>query len=135
MSAPNIPLPAYKRVPFDKSIAIMGVDYSGATLAADIRAAPGDTGTAIVALTGAAPPDQGLSVTYNAGYPDPDGVLPNGASLVRMIVSEATLEGLALGADPSKPVELHYDIHLTPSGGTKFIFCAGKFIIEPGVTL
>lgn len=134
MAAPQINLTVDKRVPLDITIPEMGVNYTGATLFAEIRAEPGDSGAALVTLNPAAPTAQGLSVTYDPGYVDPEGVLPDGASLVRMIVSETTLEGLAYGADTSDPVALHYDIHLTPSGGTKFVFAAGTFKIDPGVT-
>ncbi|UPT53061.1 hypothetical protein [Synechococcus phage Yong-M3-232] len=135
MSAPQINLKADKRVPFDVKIPEMGVNYSGATLLCEIRQFPGDQGAPLVSLSVASPPSEGISVTYDPDYPDPEGQLPNGASIVRLIVSEATLEALPYSGDASKLVELNYDIHITPSGGTKFIFCAGKFIIDPGVTL
>lgn len=135
MSAPQIDLLANKRVPFDITIPEMGVNYAGAAVSAQVRVNPGDQGTPLISLSEAAPPSQGVSVTYDADYPDPEGQLPNGASIVRIIVSEATLEGIPYGADPAKLVPLYYDIHLTPSGGTKFLFCEGKFIIDPGVTL
>ncbi|UAB76947.1 hypothetical protein INR77_08810 [Erythrobacter sp. SCSIO 43205] len=135
MATPTINLSADKRVPFDKTIAKMGVDYSGATMLCHIRNEPGDTGTPLVTLSNAAPPSEGLSVTYDASYPDPEGVLVDGASKVRMIVSEATLEALDTASPTSNALVLYYDIHLTPSGGTKFVFCSGKFTINPGVTV
>lgn len=135
MSAPQIDLLVNKRVPFDITIPEMGVNYAGAAVSAQVRVSPGDQGTPLVSLSAASPPSQGVSVTYDADYPDPEGQLPDGASIVRIIVSEATLEGIPYGADPAKLIQLHYDVHLTPSGGTKFVFCAGKFIIDPGVTL
>jgi hypothetical protein len=135
MAAPQLDIGAFKRVPFDYSIAIMGVDYTGASLAMQIRTEPGNTGTPLVDLASASPPSQGLSVTYDADYPDPDGKLPDGASLIRIIISEATLEGLPAASDTTKPLELFYDIHVTPSGGTKGVFCGGRFVINPGVTV
>lgn len=135
MTAPQINFVVKKRVPFDTVIAEMGVDYSGATLTCDVRALPGDQGSAVISLSGASPPAQGLSVVYDPNYPDPDGVLPNGASLIRIIISETTLEGVGYNAETSNSVALYYDIHMTPSGASKFVFCEGKLILEPGVTL
>ena len=135
MTPINLDLSASKRVPFDLSIAIMGVDYSGAVLAMQIRTEPGNTATPLIDLTTAAPPAQGLSASYNSGFPDPEEELPNGASTVRIIISEATLEGLPYAGDPAKPLTLFYDIHITPSGGAKQLFCGGRFVVNPGVTL
>ena len=134
-TAPVIPLGAFKRVPFDQTIAWMLADWTGAAVAMEIRPEPGGSGAALVTLGASVSGAQGVAVTYDADYPDPEGVLADGATLVRIIIDEATLEGLLLGADPAADVVLHYDIHLTPVGGKKFIFSAGTFAIKPGVTL
>lgn len=135
MPTPNIPLFAEKRVTFDETIVRMGINLAGSALSCEIRGRPGDTGSAIISLSSATPPSQGLSIAYNGAFVDPLGKLPPGASLLRIIISEATLEGLAYAADPAQPVVLHYDIHVTPTGGTKFVFASGTFTINPGVTL
>ena len=132
---PQINIVAPKRVPFDDTIPAMVVNYDGAAPLMEIRAEPGAPGDPIVTLGASTSAGEGMTVTYDANYPDPDGVLPDGATIVRIIINETTLEGLEYGADPSQPVELYYDIHLTPSGGKKFIFCGGKFTVTPGVTL
>ena len=132
---PQINIVAPKRVPFDDTIHAMVVDYSGATPLMEIRTHPGASGSALVSLGASTSGGEGITVTYDAGYPDPDGELPDGATVVRILINETTLESLAYGADTSQPVELYYDIHLTPSGGKKFIFCGGKFTVTPGVTL
>ena len=132
---PTINIVAPKRVPFDDTIPMMGLDYSGATPAMEIRPEPGDSGTALVSLGASTSGSQGIVVTWDAGYPDPDGIMDDGASIVRIIINETTLEGLAYGADPADDVVLHYDLHLTPSGGKKFVYCSGTFTVSPGVTL
>ena len=134
-SIPQINILAPKRVPFDDTIPMMAVDYSGATPLMEIRAEPGDTGSALVSLGLSTSGSEGITVTYDSGYPDPDGLLPDGATVVRIIINETTLESLAYGADPAEDVELFYDIHLAPSGGKKFVFCGGSFTVTPGVTL
>ena len=135
MATPAINIPVEKRVPLEVNIPEMGANYTGATLAAEIRTSPGGSGDPVIALATATPPTQGLSVTYDAAFVDPLGELPNGASVVKMLVAETTLEALAYAADPAVPVVLHYDIHLTPDGGTKFVFARGTFTVNPGVTL
>lgn len=135
MATPIVNIPVEKRVPLDITIPEMGANYTGATLAAEVRASPGDTGSAIITLANATPPTEGLSVTYDAAYVDPNGELENGASLVRMLITEDTLEALTLSTPASDPLVLHYDIHLTPSGGTKFVFARGTFTVNPGVTI
>lgn len=130
-----IPLTAPKRVPFDVEISELGVDYSGATMLMHIRTEPGGTGDPLIALSNASPPSQGLSVTYDADLVDPEGKLPDGGSKVRIIISEATLEGLPAASPASSPLTLYYDIHLTPVAGFKRVFSGGEFIVTPGVTV
>lgn len=134
-TAPIIPLFAYKRVPFDQTIAWMVADYSGAAPSMQIRSEPGDTGTPIISLGASVSGAQGVVVSYDADFPDPEGVVPNGASLIRIIIDETTLEALSLGSPTAEDVVLHYDLHLTPTGEKKFLASAGTFTISPGVTI
>lgn len=131
----EIPILADKRVPFDNDIAFQLVDYSGATAAMEIRPEPGGQGAALVTLGASVSGGEGIVISYDANYPDTDGELPDGATLVRLIINETTIEGLAYGTPASEPVVLHYDLHLTPSGSKKFVLCGGTFTISPGVTL
>lgn len=135
--AAHLDIPAFKRVPFDDDVAIIGENLTGATFAMHIRAHPGDTGTALVSLANASAPSQGLSVIYNPAYQYMDGVelITAPASQIRICIDEATLEGLSLGTPYDEPVELYYDLHTTPSGGTKRVQFGGQFILKPGVTI
>jgi hypothetical protein len=135
MATKYIPLAVSKRVPLDVTIDEMGVDYTGATLLMHVRTARGGTGTPLLALSNATPPTQGLSVAYSADLIDPEGKLPNGGSSLRIMIDEATLEALPSAVDTSKSLELHYDVHVTPIGSVKFVFCGGEFIVDPGVTV
>lgn len=135
--AAQLDIPAFKRVPFDDDVAIIGENLTGATFAMHIRAHPGDTGTVLVSLANAAAPSQGISVAYNAAYQYQDGaeLITAPASLIRICIAEATLEALSLGTPYDEPVELFYDLHTTPSGGTKRVQFGGRFILKPGVTI
>lgn len=132
-STPEINIVANKRVPFDDTIAEMWVDYTGATPLMEIRTEPGDSGTPLVSLGASASGGEGIEITYDDDYPDPDGEDP-GATIVRILIDEATIEGLSYGADTADRVTLYYDIHLTPVGEKKFVFARGAFTIDPGVT-
>ena len=135
--AAELDIAAFKRVPFDDDVAIIGEELTGATFSMHIRAHLGDTATALVSLGNASPPSQGISVTYNPAYQWQEGaeLLTAPASLIRIRIDEATLEALALGTPYDEPVELYYDLHTTPVGGTKRVQFGGKFILYPGVTI
>lgn len=132
---PQIPLLAPKRVPFDDKVPDFRGDYTGATPLMEIRPEPGGDGDPLVSLGPSVSGGEGIAITYDADYDFVhNGTTYTGASLIRIIVNETTLEGLAYGADPADPVTLYYDLHLTPSGGKKFIAFSGTFTIDPGVT-
>lgn len=132
---PNVPIIAPKRVPYDDVIPKMGVDYTGYTPLMHVRLEPGQTGTPLITLGASTAGSQGIAISYDADYPDPFGELSDGATIVQIIIDEATLEALALNTPASTPLVLYYDIHLTPSAGKKFIYCEGTFTIPPGVTV
>lgn len=140
--AANITLEADKRVPFVEAdgatIVFVGEDWTGAAFAMHIRNNPGDTGTPVVSLAGATAGTQGLSVAYDAAYIYVDETgeeITAPASLLLIQIDEATLEALSLGTPANEALTLHYDIHVTPSGGVKRVVAEGKFIINPGVTI
>lgn len=132
MSAAQLDIAAYKRVPFDDTLVFVGPDYSAATFAMEIRQHWGDTGAAL--LTPA------LSATYDPAYIyfDPRRKITVGpvpATIVAISIAEATIEALPFAADEEKPLELVYDMHITPTGEPKRVAVAGKFTIYPGATI
>ena len=133
--AANFPLSAFKRVPFLTEIAILGPDYTGADFAMHVRNFEGDTWSPLISLADATAGTQGVSVTYDAAliYDDAGSEAP--ASFIAIQIDEATLEALALNNPTSGPLELSYDLHITPIGGVKFVAAYGKFTIYPGVTI
>lgn len=132
MGAAQLDIAAFKRVPFNDNVAIIGPDLSAAAFAMQIRQHWGDSGSAL--LTPA------LSAVYDPVYVyfDPRrkitvGPLP--ATIVTIAIPEADIEALPLAADEAKPLELVYDMHITPAGGTKIVAMAGQFIVYPGSTI
>lgn len=124
-----------KRVPWVADLPVEGSDYSGGTFLMEVRQKPGDSGTALLTLGNASAGSQGISAVYDAAYPDPETGEAFGATVFTLRIAEASLEALSLATPADKPVELHYDFHLTPAGGDKFVLCRGTFTYYPGVTL
>lgn len=133
-----------------RKIAFVDLNLTGATFAAQVRAKKDSTGTALVALTtvgGAG--SQGVWLDYGgtdtvlnhiaAGrLPEiPPGMTNStsvAVSVVGVRINETTMEGLpepnTLGDDwPG-----YWDLHITPSGGTKDKYAGGDFIVRAGVT-
>lgn len=133
--AAELNLAAFKRVPFVDDVAILGPDLTGAAFAMHIRNRNGDTGTPLVSLATATAGTQGISVTYDAAYIYNEAGDEAPASLILIQINEATLEALSLNNPTEKPVELAYDLHVTPSGGVKRVELYGKFTIYPGATI
>lgn len=124
-----------KRVPWIDDLPVEGPDYSAATFKMEIRQNPGDSGTALVTLNNAAAGSEGISATYDAAYVDPETSETFAATILLFQINETTMEGLPAASPTDATVNLHYDVHVTPSGGTKFLLCHGKFTYDPGVTL
>jgi hypothetical protein len=134
-SAPEINIVAYKRVPFDDTIPDFRGDYTGATALMEVRPEPGADGTPVLSLSTALASGQGIVITYDDEYvTEHQGETFTGASLVQILINEATLEALDYAASPDEPATYHYDMHITPSGGTKFVAYRGTFTINPGAT-
>ena len=123
----NLPL-GQKRTPFVESIAFTGLDFTGATFLMHFRNQPGDTGTPVISLANAVAGSQGLSVAVATS-----GGVPTSTLTIR--IDEATMEGLPFAAPTSEYLILHYDLHITPSGGTKRVWLRGLFYVDPGVTI
>lgn len=110
---------ANRYAPHEDSMVIEGYDFTGATLKMQVRDRP--NGGAIRAdIT----PTVSVSTVEGIAY-----------TTVSWSIAEVDME--AMPEDPTTPgadVTLYYDVHLTPSGGTKFVPFGGKFIVKAGVT-
>lgn len=133
--AAELNIVAFKRVPFVDDVVILGPDYTGAAFAMHIRSRNGDTGTPLISLSNASAGTQGISVTYDASYIYNEAGDEAPASLILIQIDEATLEALSLNNPTEKPVDLVYDLHVTPSGGVKRVELYGQFTIYPGATI
>lgn len=110
---------ANRFAPFADYVDIEGYDFTGATCKLQVRDHKnGGTLRADVVPV--------VSVTVTEGIP---------TTRVSWSIDEATMEAMPLDSgNPDADVSLHHDLHLTPSGGTKFVPFAGSFVVKAGVT-
>lgn len=148
MKAISRDLSAWRHVPWggatgDQDIVVLGLDWSAATFAMQVRVAQGDAGTPLASLANAAANYEGLSATYDPGYVYPAtgpavalrGTVV-GATTIRPQINQATLEAIPLAADdPAAALTLWYDLHVTPVNMPKRQFTYGIFTLNPGVTI
>lgn len=125
------PLAGDRFTPLVDTIDVVGVDLTGATFKMQVRdrkdggtvrsdlATVGSVGTEGVTLVG---------VTTVDGAP---------VSQISFRINEATMEAMpdsADGLEAGEDVPLYWDMHITPSGGVKFVAFAGEFTVKAGVT-
>lgn len=128
----NLRLTAGRWVPFVYDIDIVGIDLTDATFAAQVHDTLDRTaGTPRASLTTQTTDVEGVrlvSVVTTGGVP---------TSSIRIRINEATMEAMDVandaGANGNDGVA-YWDMHITPSGGTKFLAFSGKFIVQAGVT-
>ena len=127
----------------------VGVDFTGATFAAELRLTPNATGAALVTLANASAGAEGLrliaATTATVAAHIAAGRLaevPPGYTLASVVVvsevgmriNETTMEGLPFGPERDSDSPLAWDLLVTPSGGIKDKYLGGDFIVLAGVT-
>lgn len=124
-------LVAPRWVPFVHTIRYKNLNLTGATFRTHIRRNWDALGAALINLTNAAAGAQGISIVT---VTDAEGT----HSDVTIQIDEANLEALeppaTSGVSPGADVPLVWDMHITPSGGTKYVSLRGTFTIQAGST-
>jgi hypothetical protein len=122
----------YRNQPNLIAFDVIGLDWSAAVFAMQVRSTRGLTNTALLDLVIATAGTQGISRTVATT----DGVP---TTTVTIQIDETALDAVAPypanGLAPNTPVELRYDIAVTPSGSAKRRLVEGAFTIVEGVTL
>lgn len=116
MGAGYVPQTVGRHVPVKFAFLIKDVDYStagGAAWDGDVRTLPDASGAVLVALTITAVV-QGDDTLVTITAAAPSGYAPAARST-------------------GEAAQLFYDIHLTPSGGTKQVLLGGDFNVVAGV--
>lgn len=144
-------------VPFIRTLAFLGYDFTGATFAAQVRTRKdggtlkADLGTVVTASA------EGVRLIYGGtalisahiaagrltSVPDATnpatGVAYVAADSVTLSqlgirINETTMEAMPYGDDRGEDEVLYWDLHITPSGGTKDKYAGGTFTVRAGVT-
>ncbi|MGF7152607.1 hypothetical protein [Novosphingobium gossypii] len=137
MAAFNYPIDHYSRhvqwggAVGDADVILFGPDYSGTAFVLTLAAAPGSA--ALKTLTNAAAGAEGVSATFENPFTHPVTGEVGSATIIRPQINEATFEGLAWGADVTAPLELYYDLLMTPVSAPQRAVCFGTFTLHPGI--
>lgn len=156
MRAAEVELIADRWTPFTERLEVQGISLAGATLAAAIRMHPDAPGSPLVALAGGVSAGaEGVRLFY-AGTDtvanhlaaarlsvvpeDMAGGDSLALTLIDIRVNEATMEnsasipfpGSGAPGERGDDVELHWDMHITPSGGVKQVWFRGPFRVVGG---
>lgn len=119
----------HRYAPHEDYADFVGFDFTGATLKAQVRASKngGPLLVDLAQVTSAAAEGVRLeSVTVDEGI---------STSRIAWRINETTMEATPLDpADPDADVVAHFDLHITPAGGLKYVALAGTFTIKAGVT-
>lgn len=97
----------------------------GATLDMHVRLLKDNPGSPLINLNPAAAGSQGLSMDYDA---------ETDTTTVVIQINQATMKALPPANEIGEDLELWWDLHVTPDGGTKAVYLRGKFIVQAGVT-
>ena len=104
-----------RETPFIHTLTFAARDLTGAAFVGEIKASPGQASAALAAMSFG-------SITYSTN------------SSVTATITQANINGLPEMTDKSEPIELVYDIYVTPSGGERELVMGGIFKVNAGVT-
>lgn len=124
----RLDLTVQRWTPFAYPIDFEGLDFTGATMAMQVRLYRDAPGSALISLINAASNAEGLSVSVASieGVP---------VSTVQIRINETTAEALLLNAGkPGDDIALVYDLHITGGGFPKTRWLEGSLIIRAGAT-
>lgn len=140
-------LTAGRYVPFVYDIDMVGLDLTGATFASEVRDRK-NGGNVRATLATVASEIEGIRL-LEVATADADDVtayaaegitiaLGTSITRIRIRIAEATMEAMDLAEDngtPGEDASAFWDMHITPSGGDKYLAFAGRFYIIAGATI
>lgn len=132
MTPGTLNITVLRNVPFLDTIRFVGLDFTGATFAMQVRLRRGAAGDPLLSLTGATAGSQGLSNVLT----EEDGI---DVSTVTIQIDEATVDALlpatTNGLPAGSDVVLYYDLVIDGGGVGKQRWVEGTFTIHEGVTV
>jgi hypothetical protein len=147
----KLDLEADRWTPFIHSLVFIGVDLTGAAYAMHVRATKDVSGTPLASLATAAAGAEGVRTIYAGSATIADHIAaarmlpderPQSFELTDVVmlsevgirVNEATMEAMPWPGVRGNDLTAYWDLHVTPSGGVKEVYAAGKFIVRAGAT-
>lgn len=134
-----------------RTLAFVGLDFTAATFAMQVRLFADASGSPMISLatvtTAAAEGVRLISAATDtvanhvaAGRlaQVPDGMTTStvvALSLVGIRINKATMGALPFPAERGTDLALAWDLHITPSGGLEDKYIGGAFIVRAGVTV
>lgn len=132
MTPGTLNITVLRNVPFLDTIRFVGLDFTAATFAMQVRLRRGAAGDPLLSLTGATAGSQGLSNVLT----EEDGI---DVSTVAIQIDEATIDALlpatSNGLPAGSDVVLYYDLVIDGGGVGKQRWVEGTFTIHEGVTV
>lgn len=120
----TLPLVGHRWVPFKPyQIQFNDLDLTGATFTMTVRATR-DAGSSLISITNSTSPAEGISIISASAS----------ATVIEIRINEATMEALPAAAAVGDDLDLFWDMHITPSGGTKAVYLEGPFTLRGGAT-
>lgn len=138
-STAPLPLVANRWEPFVYEIRIEGLDLTNATFVAQVRRTR-DTSEAPFAdlSTVASVRTEGITIVSvgneNIDFGGEAGVVNVPVTTISMRINETTVENMPKPDEIGEDVSYYWDGQVTPSGGTKYRFAEGPFVVHAGVT-
>lgn len=147
----RLPLNGDRYTPFVRTLALFEVDLSGATFAMQVRDRK-DGGTVRADLATVTTVAEGVRIinsgtdsiaghiaagfitleqAEDAGYTTTDTVA---LTLLGIRINESTMEAMPFGTEVGDDWVGYWDMHITPSGGTKEVWLYGTFTVRAGAT-
>lgn len=145
MEAATVPLVGDRWTPFVHEIEYQGDDLTGAAILMHVRLLYDAPGSPLLSIeTG-----NGIAITYGGtatvaahiaakriaeipeGMADSD-YLP--LTIIQFTIPEVSMEVLPFPSERGGDATFYYDVHITPSGGTKQVWFRGTFTVRAGST-
>lgn len=133
----RLPLVANRWAPFVHELRFEGLDLTGGTFDAAVRATPDGVGAPAIVLATTTGTGEGiklLSVATEAVDFGEAGVLTVPVSTLQITINETTLEGQPFPGERGVDLDWFWDMQITATGIPKYRALEGPFTIHAGAT-
>lgn len=144
----DLPMAGDRYTPYLRTLTFLGINFTGAVFKAQVRdrkdggAVRADLATVVTSAEGVRLLYGGTDTIANHITAGRLSEVPSGhtsgesiaLSQMTVRINEATMEAMPFGTEIGDDWPGWWDIHVTPSGGTKEVYLQGTFTVRAGVT-